>query len=118
MLAGVGFLCLALAGCAPDTAGSPSRSGLTLRGALAGLDVVGSGGLEIGFNRAQTGVLDSVAKVEGRAPRPSVCPVPGRNAWRTRSGLVLVFEADRFVGWASADAMAGAGCEVSRGSSA
>ncbi|WGH77464.1 hypothetical protein [Jannaschia ovalis] len=105
-------LAVALTGCtaaAPNLSPTPPPRGLALVPAPGGLLVAGSGGREIGFGRAQAGALASVAKVQGATPVPTGCG-RGRQAFRTAEGLVLVFEAGRFVGWAGVAGAAGRGC--------
>ena len=99
---------LAAAGCGGRDP-APPRPAYALAPAAGGLDVVGSGGREIGFGRDRAGVLASVEAVTGIRPRPVDC-AGGREALST-GALTLVFEARRFVGWRDADgASAGAGC--------
>ena len=97
-----------LAGCQPES-GPGRATGLALVPAPGGVRVAGSGGLEIGFGRDRAGVLQSVSKVEGRAPTPVPCGA-GRDAVATADGLRLIFEGKRFVGWDGAGASAGRGC--------
>ena len=103
------------AGCAaataPPAAGPPS-AGLVLVPALGGLDVVGSGGREIGFGRARDGAIESGARVTGSRPVPVPCGA-GREAVAL-GPLTMVFEAGRFVGWRVADGRA-AGERLRRG---
>jgi hypothetical protein len=109
---------LALAGCgspawrdlgadpANDAPGAPR---LALVPAAGGLDVAGSGGLEIGFGRDRAGVLAAVGRVTGAAARAAPCG--GGLAAVRFDGLVLVFEGPRFVGWRDGAARAGRGCD-------
>ena len=101
----------ALAGCGVSPDGPPAprpAPGLTLVPGPRGLDVAGSGGLEIGFGRHERGVLESAARVAGARPRPVSCG-GGRNA-AAIGELTLVFENRRFLGWRTADGAAGVGC--------
>ncbi|WP_299821387.1 hypothetical protein [uncultured Jannaschia sp.] len=102
-------LALSLTACQASLAPDPPERGLLLVPGPNGLDVVGSGGLEIGFGRDRSGVLESVARVEGRESRPAACG-SGREAYATRGGLRLVFEGDTFVGWEGPQGAAGRGC--------
>ncbi|CTQ32454.1 hypothetical protein [Jannaschia rubra] len=102
---------VALTACAPGATGGGSTrlAGLTLVPAPGGLDVAGSGGREIGFGRDRPGVLDTVARIEGVAPRPVPCG-SGRDAYATAGGLRLVFRGRTFVGWDSVSDRAGLSC--------
>ncbi|UWQ18523.1 hypothetical protein [Jannaschia sp. M317] len=106
---------LFLAGCVaaepPAPAGLP---GLSLVPAADGLTVDGSGGRQIAFGRARTGVLESIARIEGQRPEPVACG-GGRSAWVTQSGLLLVFDPGgtddaRFAGWQGGGTRAGRTC--------
>ncbi len=99
---------ICLAACTSSEPPEP-LSPYQLAPAPGGLDVVGSGGREIGFGRAQLGVLQSIARIEGVAPRQVPCG-PGQEAYATDSGLRLVFEDQRFVGWGSMSDRAGRTC--------
>ena len=100
--------CAVLTACAgaPDPDAAPARFALVP--APGGLDVVGSGGREIGFGRAQAGALESVRAVTGDTPRAVACD-SGRDAYAV-GDLTLIFEARRFVGWRTAADAAGADC--------
>ncbi|WP_298429023.1 hypothetical protein [uncultured Jannaschia sp.] len=101
---------LILSGCVAAPASQPDApSRFSLVPAPGGLDVAGSGGREIGFGRDRDGVLQSVARVEGRAPRPVACG-GGRDAFAASDDLTLVFEGRRFVGWSGAAGAAGRTC--------
>ena len=106
---GAAALAVAFAGCVAVPSDAPEPSGLALRPVAGGLAVDGSGGLEIGFGRAQSGVLASAAKVEGRVPDAEECG-DGRVAFRTARGVLLAFEDRRFVGWSDGGAYAGRPC--------
>lgn len=101
---------LVLAACQPAGPSAPvGTSGLTLVPAPVGLLVQGSGGREIGFGRDQAGVLESVARIEGTAPRTVPCG-GGRVAYATIRSVRLVFERGSFVGWQTVSGSAGRSC--------
>lgn len=104
---------LVLGACQPVTTGAATtlsgRPSLGLSPAPGGLIVSGSGGREIGFGRDQRGALESIARIEGVAPTTTACG-NGRDGFVTRSGLRLVFEEGRFVGWDGASGRAGRAC--------
>ncbi|WP_139212409.1 hypothetical protein [Jannaschia pohangensis] len=103
-------LVAALASCqSVATPAAEAVSGLTLVPASDGLDVVGSGGRQIGFGRDIAGVLESVARVEGRPPRAVDC-APGMQAFATRDSVRLNFSGGKFVGWDTVAASAGRTC--------
>ncbi|WP_092640423.1 hypothetical protein [Jannaschia faecimaris] len=106
---GVAVLTACQPGATARTATLVGQPGLSLAPAPGGLIVVGSGGREIGFGRDQKGALESVARVEEAAPQPTVCG-NGRDGFLTKSGLRLVFEDGRFVGWEGAPGRAGRRC--------
>ncbi|WP_371155442.1 hypothetical protein [Jannaschia sp. 2305UL9-9] len=104
-------VCLSTAGCIrsdPD-AGRPSvavenPSPHVLTPAPDGLDVSASGGRQIGFGRDRPGVLQTVERITGQHPVDSECPAAGYDAVALRSGLILVFRGEAFVGWQTPDA--------------
>lgn len=101
---------MALAACQPAEPSGPVRTpGLSLVPAPGGLLVQGSGGREIGFGRDQAGVLESVARIEGTAPRPVPCS-DRRVAFSTAGTVRLVFERGSFVGWQTIQDEAGRSC--------
>jgi|GEM_PF-2641183 len=106
-----GLLLAGLAACQPvvPPVASPGLPGLTLVPASGGLLVNGSGGREIGFGRDQPGALQTVARIEGMAPRGTSCG-SGRQAFVTKGNLQLVFESGTFVGWTSGSDTAGRTC--------
>ena len=108
---GAAALAVALAGCVSAPTDAPEPSGLSLRPVEGGLAVDGTGGLEIGFGRAQAGVVASVAKVKGRAPVAAGCG-GGLAGFETSRGVLLAFEDRRFVGWSDGEASAGRPCPI------
>ncbi|CTQ48895.1 hypothetical protein [Jannaschia donghaensis] len=109
-----GLAVVVLAACQP-TGGADIRSGdgipgLSLVPAPGGLMVAGSGGREIGFGRDRIGALQSMGRIEGRSPQPVDCPAPGRDAFDTTTGLRVIFEGEKFVGWTNGVGTAGRTC--------
>lgn len=108
---GLGAVALAglLSACGAGVPDAGGEGRFSLVPAPGGLDVAGSGGREIGFGRDRPGVLETVARVEGRPPRPVSC-AGGRSAATLRDGTVIVFEGETFVGWRRGADGAGRGC--------
>jgi len=98
-----------LTGCAvPLSNDAPSAqtsrfSGTSIEFASYGLNVSGSGGLEIGFGRAMPGVVEAVARVTDTRPGdPQTnreCGVGPVTAVRFANGLTLNFMDGAFEGW-------------------
>ena len=74
-----------------------------------GIDVVGSG-QRIDFGRAQAGVIDTMTRLQGDAPRVLPCDGSTRSAARWRDGPLLVFRSGSFVGWSTETGAAGEAC--------
>ncbi|MGB3408548.1 MAG: hypothetical protein WBA67_13770 [Jannaschia sp.] len=95
---------------AGSQAGSPANTGFDIVPAIGGLDIEGSGGLEIGFGRDASGVLESIGRIDGRMPVPIRCEGSGLSGYAADDGLVIVFADQRFVGWQMKGARAGRSC--------
>lgn len=84
-------------------------AGLTLLPRAGGIEVVGSGGREIGFGRDRDGALATAARIAGRRPEAVTC-LPGREGLRVAPDLVMVFSDTTFTGWQAGGASAGTPC--------
>lgn len=98
-LAATTLIAVMLGGCAGATTDFVS-DGPSLRPAQDGLDVVGSGGRQIGFGREAAGALASAVKVAGGSAVPVTCGA-GPSAHRV-GPVTMVFTGGAFTGWATA----------------
>jgi len=105
-------LAVVLAGCAAGArpiAQSP-RTGAQFAPDANGLSMTGTG-LRIDFGRAPSGVITALDRElgKGRLLGLDGCPagIVQQEAW---GDLVLTFTAERFVGWQTADGVAGQAC--------
>ncbi|MEM7709586.1 MAG: hypothetical protein AAF264_02310 [Pseudomonadota bacterium] len=101
-------LALVLGGCAATEPSTPP-SPLTLMPAAGGLDVVGSGGREIGFGRERPGAVESAIRVAGGSAEAVPCAA-GRDGVRVDASLTMIFTGRTFTGWETDEAAAGTPC--------
>jgi hypothetical protein len=96
------------------TAGGPV---VPIRLDANGIEPVGTG-LRIDFGRHGPGVIDTVGRLQGRAPVALLGAAEcgqGRSAARWADGLTLVFRDDAFRGWAVTDPARSASGALSAG---
>ncbi|GIT92550.1 hypothetical protein JANAI62_32130 [Jannaschia pagri] len=106
-------LCVCVAACngadpIPSQAPDPRFVGLTLVPVSTGLAVARSGGRHIDFGRARDGALSTIAAIAGKAPVAQPCE--GLDAFAVGTDLIVIFSADRFVGWQTRTGRAGRAC--------
>ncbi len=74
-----------------------------------GISVDGSG-QRIDFGRAQAGVIETMTRLQGRAPTILPCDLSTRSAARWQDGPLLVFRNGNLVGWSNEGNGAGETC--------
>lgn len=94
-------LTLALSGCvgaAPQATGPVAP----IRFDASGIEVEGTG-QRIDFGRDRAGVVETMTRLQGSAPRQLPCDNGTIAGYRWQDGPLLVFRNDAFVGWVTSD---------------
>lgn len=92
-----------VAGCV-STGAAPVAEGpvVPIRFDSRGIEAVGTG-QRIDFGRDQAGVVETMTRLQGRAPVALPCDHSANAAFRWRDGPLLVFRNGAFAGWSIPD---------------
>ncbi|OAN75174.1 hypothetical protein A8B78_16580 [Jannaschia sp. EhC01] len=67
-----------------------------------GIEAVGTG-QRIDFGRDRAGVIETMTRLQGRAPTELPCDAAANSAYRWQGGPLLVFRNGAFAGWSTPD---------------